>query len=510
MRGLNIEMSASREKKQRQVSTANGPSDKQRREMEEAQKVRSKTILYTVVGIVIAVLVIALLVWNSGIFEKNKVVATVGDQDYTVTELGFYFYPSYNYMSNLFGGTVDADTAASIRQQALDSLHQYAALYTAALKDGYTVDDNIQAQVDGSVEQIRNYAAQNGTTFSVYLRSSYGPYMTEKVLRECLTQQAVANAYYSDHADSLTYDKAQLESYYDEHKDELDSFTYSAAFINGEAVSSTDADGNTVDPTDAEKATAMSVAKATAEDLAQQAEAGGDFDALAEEFAGRDDKSSFKAETTALGSALTSALNADCTAWLTDAARESGDITTIEVADSGYWVVKFVDRFLNEDSYGSADIRHILVLADVADGETTPTQEAMDAAKAEAQRILDEFAAGEQTPETFGELAKQYSEDPGSKDNGGLYAGVTPTTSFFTGFLDWIFADGRQIGDTGLVENTQEGQSGWHVMYLQDHTVAWAATANSTLKSNDLSAWLEELQATYAMTTNDANAALVG
>ena len=60
------------------------------------------------------------------------------------------------------------------------------------------------------------------------------------------------------------------------------------------------------------------------------------------------------------------------------------------------------------------------------------------------------------------------------------------------------------------MENTQEGQSGWHVMYLQDHTVAWAATANSTLKSNDLSAWLEELQATYAMTTNDANAALVG
>lgn len=56
--------------------------------------------------------------------------------------------------------------------------------------------------------------------------------------------------------------------------------------------------------------------------------------------------------------------------------------------------MKFVDRFLNEDSYGSADIRHILVLADVADGETTPTQEAMDAAKAEAQRILDEFAAG--------------------------------------------------------------------------------------------------------------------
>ena len=71
MRGLNIEMSASREKKQRQVSTANGPSDKQRREMEEAQKVRSKTILYTVVGIVIAVLVIALTVGVIGLYDPS-------------------------------------------------------------------------------------------------------------------------------------------------------------------------------------------------------------------------------------------------------------------------------------------------------------------------------------------------------------------------------------------------------------------------------------------------------
>ena len=41
-------------------------------------------------------------------------------------------------------------------------------------------------------------------------------------------------------------------------------------------------------------------------------------------------------ETTALGSSLSSNLNSstDCVDWLTDTARQSGDLTTIEVADS--------------------------------------------------------------------------------------------------------------------------------------------------------------------------------
>ena len=72
-------MSASREKKQRQ---GDGLSEKQRREAEEAQKARSKKILYTVIGIVCAVLVIALLVWNSNFFQRRTVAATVGDKQY--------------------------------------------------------------------------------------------------------------------------------------------------------------------------------------------------------------------------------------------------------------------------------------------------------------------------------------------------------------------------------------------------------------------------------------------
>ena len=505
-------MSASREKKQRISSAANGPTEKERRQAEAARKERSKTILYTVVGVILAVLVVALLVWHSGIFTKGKVVATVNGKDYTVAEMGYYYYPTANMYSQ-YGLTMDEET---LRQSAVDSLQRYAALAAAAEADGVTLSEEGAQSVDDTIQQLKNYAAQNNTSFKSYIRNVYGPYMTESLLRECLTRDTLAQEYYTAHADTLTYTDDDLTAYYDEHTDDMDTFTYSSVFIDGSAPSTTDADGNTVEATDAEKATAMSTAKATADKLLQDLEDGGDFDTLAAAATQSDSEDGDEAtsyETTVVGSSLANGFSsgsADCVDWLTSADRQEGDLTTIEVADSGYWVLRFTSRALDTESYGSADVRHILIKAELAEDATEPTDEAMDAAKAKAQEILDEYNAGDKTAESFGALAEQYSEDTGSNTNGGLYEGITPSTSFLPAFIDWTFADGRQPGDTGLVENDQEGQYGWHVMYLQDHTLAWKYTAESALKSDDLSAWTEELEGTYPVTTNDANLALLG
>ena len=89
------------------------------------------------------------------------------------------------------------------------------------------------------------------------------------------------------------------------------------------------------------------------------------------------------------------------------------------------------------------------------DESKVPTQEALDAAKAEAEDILAQWEASDKTAESFGALAEEYSDDPGSNTNGGLYEQVAPGV-MFEGFNDWIFADGRAIGDTGLVENPQD------------------------------------------------------
>lgn len=516
-------MSASREKKQRISAAANGPTEKERRQAEAARKERSKTILYTVVGVILAVLVIALLVWHSGIFTKGKVVATVNGKDYTVAEMGYYYYPTANMYSQ-YGLTMDEET---LRQSAVDSLQQYASLAAAAEADGFTLSEEGAQSVEDTIQELKSYAAQYGTSFKSYIRNVYGPYMTESLLRECLTRDTLAQEYYTAHADTLTYTDDDLTAYYNEHTDDLDTFTYSSVFIDGSAPSTTDADGNTVEATDAEKATAMATAKATADKLLQNLEDGGDFDTLAAAATQADSEDSedeaTSYETTVVGASLANGFSSgseDCVSWLTNEGRQEGDLTVIEVADSGYWVLRFTSRALDTESYGSADVRHILVKAELTqeddpstedvDESKVPTQEALDAAKAKAQEILDEYNAGDKTADSFGALAQQYSEDPGSAENGGLYEGITPSTSFLPAFIDWTFADGRQPGDTGLVENDQEGQYGWHVMYLQNHTLTWKYTAESSLKSDALSTWTTEIEETYPVTTNDTNLALLG
>ena len=142
---------------------------------------------------------------------------------------------------------------------------------------------------------------------------------------------------------------------------------------------------------------------------------------------------------------------------------------------------------------------------------TQKSLEAIQAAQEEAQSLLDQFNAGEQTAEAFAALAEEYSDDAGSNTNGGLYEHVTRTTGFFSDFLDWCFADGRQVGDTGLVENTQTGQWGWHVMYLDaQNELLWHYSATTALKNADLSAWTEEIETTYPVTSDEANLALLG
>lgn len=517
-------MSASREKKQRMASTANGPTEKQRREAAEASKARTKTILYTVIGVVIAALVIALLVWHSGIFEKGKVVATVNGEDFTLAEMGYYYYPTANLYSQ-YGIPMDA---ATLRQNALDSLQSTAALAAAAEADGFTLSEEAAASVDETIASIKSYATQNNMSFSSYIRNAYGPYMTEGLLRECLTRDTLAQEYYNSHSDSLNYDESEIQAYYEEHADELDTFTYSAVFIDGTVESTTDDDGNTVEPTEEETAAAMADAQAAADQMIQDLEAGGDFDTLAAaaEAAGQEETSGdaettddteaaepTSYETTALGSSLSSNLNSstDCVDWLTDTARQSGDLTTIEVADSGYWVLRFQERYRDEASWGDVNVRHILVKAEVAEGANAPTDEAIQAAQEEAQSLLDQFNAGEQTAEAFAALAEEYSDDSGSNTNGGLYEHVTRSTNFFTAFLNWCFEDGRQVGDTGLVENTQSGQQGWHVMYLDaQNELLWHYTADNALRNADLTTWTDELQTTYPVTTDEANLALLG
>ncbi len=98
----------------------------------------------------------------------------------------------------------------------------------------------------------------------------------------------------------------------------------------------------------------------------------------------------------------------------------------------------------------TATVRHILLL----------TQGKNDREKVEIHRKMEEILARARKGEDFAVLAKQYSEDPGSKDNGGLYE------NFGRGRMVKPFEDAAFSVPVGQISDIVETQYGYHIIFV--------------------------------------------
>lgn len=518
-------MSASREKKQRQNDPDQVLTQKQRKEQEEQQAAKRKVMFYTVIGVIAAVLVVVLLVWHSGVFQRSATAVSVAGRDYHATDVAYYYASAmqeaystsygttFNPREDLRTQYVDAEQTQSYHdrflQQAVDSLVTVAAMENAAQADGYTLTDDGRQQVDAAIEAMKASARQYGYDYSGFLKANYGQYMTPSAYKTCLERDMLINGYYELVQERNAVSEADEQDYYQANADTLDSYDFRVIYINGAAPSGTDADGNPVEPTEAESAAALRAAKLQADRFAQAVEEARNpedtFVELAPDYVSDSDRENYETNPDySLAEAMVGSNAAyyggAYFSWLSESGRKSGDVTVVE-SGSGYYVVLFLDRYLEEG--GTADVRHILIKAELAaeddpatadvDESKVPTQAALDAAKAEAQALLDQWKSGEQTAESFGALATEHSDDSGSASNGGLYEAVYHGR-MFPGFNDWILDPARQPGDTTLIENPQEGQQGWHVVYFQGwNTPLWQSTASDAVLSERMTQWLDGL-----------------
>ena len=153
------------------------------------------------------------------------------------------------------------------------------------------------------------------------------------------------------------------------------------------------------------------------------------------------------------------------------------------------------------------DVRHILVAIEGEgtkdeNGVTVYTEDQWEACRAKAQKMLDDFLAGEATEEAFATLAQKNSADPGSASNGGLYSKLTKNYGFIKDFENWYLEEGRKPGDTGLVKNTESSVQGYHIMYFCSSTPIWSYEAESMYISDNTSKMLEDAQEKWPMEVN--------
>lgn len=132
------------------------------------------------------------------------------------------------------------------------------------------------------------------------------------------------------------------------------------------------------------------------------------------------------------------------------AAKDAGITPTQDQIDEQYAI-----------DFGEFRARHILIQLD-KDKETTDPAGADADAKAKAQKIADQLKAAPNDQDLWNKLAKESSDDPGSKDSGGELG--------FTGHGQFVaeFEDAVRTLAVGQVSDPVRSQFGYHVIQLEE------------------------------------------
>lgn len=529
-------MSASK-KKQLRSENAGKMTERQIAEQKEAKKVKIYSIAFVVVLVALIVLAVAISVNRSveanGVHEKNTVAATIGSHELSNAELSYYYIDYVNNYVNTYGSYLSLfglDTSKTLDQQvystetgetwadffisqAASTAQSTLSLADAAEAEGFTLSEEQQTQVDLLSSNLDSYAKLYGySNADAFLKAQYGNGSSKADYLAYYSRNLLASAYQTAHQDALSYTSEQIREADGQDPAKYSSYSYAqyhvptSKFLTG---GTTDENGTTT-YTAAERDAAVVAAKAAIAPLLKSA----DLDELNAAIGEMTINEGTDASATVYTNQARSGINTYLTDWITDEARQEGDITSIEVPTtvtdengedletvSAYYVVMYTGK--NDNQTDLINVRHILVgFSGDQNEDGTYTDEAKEAARTSAEEILNEWKSGDATEDSFAELANTKSTDSGSNTNGGLYENVYPG-QMVAAFNDWCFDADRKAGDTGIVETSY----GYHVMYFvgatgetyRDYQIV------NDLRTADMNTWLEGLLEDYTVTMGDTS-----
>ena len=504
-------MSASSKKKLRKEQAAAAMTEKQLAEQKEAKKLKVYSISF--VAVLALIVVTALVVGgvtafvNSGFLQRNTDAVTLGDATLSNADLNYFYVDQiqsdYNNWNQSYGENAqlfvmwmmglditkplnaqvyDAETGKTFadyyKDMAVESAKNVYAIYNLAKAAGETLTEAQQEELDMTVETLNLYAAMGQySDGEAYLKDIYGPGATLENYSRYLEVKTVATNYAQKYYSGIEVSDSDIAAHSKENYDQFSAFDYSVFFVDvndflpclGQDVAEDHT--HSAEELDAARKAAKEVAETLAASGATDTQA---LDAAIAEIEAYKGKESAKS---GLRTKYTLAqVSEDQGKWLSAADRKAGDLamltkettstdaegnktTTVE----GYNVMLFLGRDDREQNL--VNVRHILASfkggTTDANGNKTYNLSEKQAAKDAIEAIQKEWLANGGTVEAFEALAKEKTEDTGSKENGGLYEEVYPG-QMDSNFNVWCFAEERKAGDYGIVETAH----GYHLIYF--------------------------------------------
>ena len=127
---------------------------------------------------------------------------------------------------------------------------------------------------------------------------------------------------------------------------------------------------------------------------------------------------------------------------------------------------KEIKKYYNDEIKPDIKVSHILISVNYAsDASDDDKTKAKNEAKAKAQEALDKLKAADKSKiaETFSELAKEYSNDDSSKDDGGNLGFINTDT--LGSNYDKLVTESYKLKDGEYSSNIVETELGYHLVY---------------------------------------------
>ncbi|MDR0491273.1 MAG: peptidyl-prolyl cis-trans isomerase [Oscillospiraceae bacterium] len=479
-------------------------------EKKEKRKIRVTTISIVAV---LALLFIGALFLNSKITRRNLVAITVGSVDFTAAEYDYFFFSSYfnysNYINQQMGESAESmlpkrgtplasqvhdyetgETWADFfKDMALEQMNEIVLYYEEATRNGWEIPEEDRGKTDEEIANMKSTAVMFGySSVDKFLQEYYGPSINEKSFRKLAEFINFASLYSKYKFDSFPYSNEDLETYYDENKDELDVFTFRYMSITPESV--VESDFESAEEYEEALAAAQSDAETKAAEIAAGIISEEDFIAAAREY---DADRYPEDDSTLMEEYSGETLYGDYKAWLAEAEREQGDVTSIN-SESGIYVVYYISR--DNNTYLMTEMRQILINRETIDVEEYEHEDdaynealaVMESeAKERADSVLAQFIEGGATEEKLIELMEENSDDT---TEGGLYTDIYK--KMMVPEIDsWLFDPARQIGD---YESIRTESYGYHLVYFMGFGKRYCDfTSDSRMREADYAEWKDSL-----------------